>query len=248
MDKQTKQLAVLGGLVVIGGLVAAWQFGLFGGGEPEKPKTDPAAAAGTPTPTAPGGEPAPTTPSNPGGAQGVPGGPAPQTQDVDLDIPEPVVIPMPRYRWQWDNGGWEWENKPDIDRKSLAYDPLWVQNIDVVDPKRKEYIDNLKQEWVLDGLSETMQRVQTKDAEGNITEEDRPVLEAWFRGKKRPYGEKDRLTNTRFTIEKIFKNRVYQSEGSSDFKVRSGVDLAGDTGAKLTIFVGDDGRYAPENK
>ncbi|MCA8915850.1 MAG: hypothetical protein KDB90_10605 [Planctomycetes bacterium] len=245
MNKQTKQLIALGGLVLVAGVIAAWNFGLFGGGEPEKPAPDPAAAAGTPTPTPPAGEPAATTPS---AAGGVPGGPAPQTQDLDLEIPEPVTLVMPRYRWNWTNAGEDYVKSPDYDPKLAAYDPLWVQNIDVVDPKRKEYIDNLKQEWVLDGLTETMQRVTRKDADGNNVEQEEMVLEAWFRDKKRPYGEKDRLTNTRFTIEKIFKNRVYRSEGSSDFKVRSGVDLAGDTGAKLTIFVGDDGRYAPENK
>jgi hypothetical protein len=244
MNKQTKQLLALGVLVIIAGGVAAWNF--LGGDEPKQPAT-PNPAAATPSPTTPAGTPGTTpstTPSVPGGAPGA----APKTQDIDLDIPEEVKLQMPRYNWSWDNGGWKVESAPDVDRSLIAYDPLWVQNIDVVDPKRKEYIDNLKAEWILDGLIETMQRVSTKDADGNPVDVDKPVLEAWFRGKKRPYGEKDRLTNTRFTIDKIFNNRVYNSEGSSDFKVRSGVDLVGDTGAKLTIFVGDDRRYEDDGK
>ena len=239
MTKQTKQLLALGVLVVVGGVIGAWNLGLFGGeDEPVAPPVDPNAATATPTPTT-----TPVTPSGGTATPTTPGGPAPKVQETDLEIPDEVKISMPRYSWNWDNAGFRYEEDPANKGQLIAYDPLWVQNIDVVDPKRKEYIDNLKKEWVLDGLIETVQRVTREDADGNKEEVIVPVLEAWFRDKNRPYGEKDRLTNTRFTIDKIFKDRVYRLENGSDFKVRSGVDLAGDTGARLTIFVGDDGRY-----
>jgi hypothetical protein len=239
MTKQTKQLLALGVLVLVGGVIGAWNLGLFGGDETPAPAaTDPNAAAATPTPTTP-----PATPAGGPSAPTTPGAPAPTVQETDLEIPDEVNISMPRYNWNWDNGGQKFEDDPANKGALIAYDPLWVQNIDVVDPKRKEYIDKLKQEWVLDGLIETVQRVTREDENGNKVEVVVPVLEAWFKSKNRPYGEKDRLTNTRFTIDKIFKDRVYRLENGTDFKVRSGVDLAGDTGAKLTIFVGDDRRY-----
>ena len=64
------------------------------------------------------------------------------------------------------------------------------------------------------------------------------VIEAWFKDKARPYRELDRLTNTRFTIEKIFLSRVTENN-DGDKRVRAGVDLLGDTGAKITLFLGE---------
>ena len=126
-----------------------------------------------------------------------------------------------------------------------------VQNIDVVDPERKKYIEDLKEQWVLDGIIETKQRVPVVDEkgkpklgpDGEPIMEVRLVLEAMFKDRRRPYRVKDRLTNTRFTIKEIFTSRVYKIEGSDEIMIRDGVDLIGDTGANITLFLTDDTRY-----
>lgn len=242
MDKQTKQLIVLVALIVVAGGIAAF---VFLGGEDDVPP------AKTATPAAPATAATPTAPATaPAGAAATPGakpGAAPVVVEQDLDIPEPVKPTTPRYKWPWPDGK-AWTPGPN---EVAAFDPLLVQNIDVVDPKRREYIETLKKEWVLVGFLETTQEVPIlgedgkpeMDANGKPKTEVKRVLEAWFKDKRRPYREKDRLTNTRFTIEKIFLDRVYMSESGSDYKVRSGVDLLGDTGAKLTIFLADDDRH-----
>lgn len=443
MNKQTKQLVVLIVLVVALGGVAAWNFGVFGGDDPAPaPATDPAAAgpaaAGPANPTGqPAGQPA-AQPSQPGQPAAAPGQ-APQTVVQDLEIPEEVVITPPRYDWPVRRGGAD-----DIpDPRFPIFDPLKVQNIDVVDPDRKKYIEQLKEEWVLDGITVTVQKrvkiddtgkpmigesvmepkpatrmvpqldeyglpvfgpdgqavlveeviydrdaegnpilipainelgefdiddagnvkkvpkpkyVQAKDEDGNPVYDNRgnpvwemqpmyrngrrvvkrvplkiprqlmspdgeplrdangkpiiewvqayeqatdsegklrfdqdgnpvwvmetvrdesgevvmedgkpkmvpkmrmvadntpqtevvPVKEAWFKEKVRPFRELDRLTNTRFTIQEIFIERVYV-DGNGERRVRSGVDLLGDTGAKITLFLADDSRYEKED-
>ncbi|MBZ0135797.1 MAG: hypothetical protein K8I27_05450 [Planctomycetes bacterium] len=431
MDKKTKQLVILVVLIVVAGGVAVWRLGLFGGDDapPPAPAPAPVADAGTPTPvpTNPTGEP---TPAQPGGAPGQ----TPLTQNQDLDIPAEVTISPARYQWPIKRGG-----ATDLpDRNFPVFDPLHVQNIDVVDPDRKKYIEQLRAEWILDGITVTTQqrlkidatgkpmlgesimepkpqyvlvpqldenkqpvygadgqivmvkqpvyemkdgkvvmmddlddegnprrdesgkviqvpkpeyvqavdkngnpkydnngepvwemqekyrdgrrvvkmvplilprqvivdgqpqfddngkpvleteqvyepmldrngkpvfengepvyiKVQKKDEDGKpvVDENGKPVMvpkkkmvpdktpqtevveviEAWFTGKPRPFRELDRLTNTRFTIEKIFTERVYQQEGSGDKRVRSGVDLLGDTGARITLFLADDSRH-----
>lgn len=249
MDKQTKQLILLVGLIVVAGGVAAFVF--LGGDDPPPPPATDATATPTPTPTT-----GPVTPGTPNaGPSATPGaqpGAVPIVVEQDLEIPEPVKPTMPRYKWPWPDGKGHTPGPDDV----AAFDPLLVQNIDVVDPERREYIEKLKTDWVLVGIMETLQEVPVLDENGKpvMGEDGRPktevkrVLEAWFLDKRRPYREKDRLTNTRFTIEKIFLNRKYVSESGTDFKIRSGVDLAGDTGAKLTIFLADDDRYETENK
>jgi hypothetical protein len=242
MSKQTKQLIALIGLVVVAGGIAAFNF-LGGDDSPPPPATD-AAATPTPTPT-PAAGPAPA--GGPAATPGAQPGAAPVVVEQDLDIPEPVKPTMPRYKWPWPDG----KGYTPGPNEAASFDPLLVQNIDVVDPKRREYIETLKTEWVLVGFLETTQEVPVLGEDGKpvMDENGRPktevkrVLEAWFKDKRRPYREKDRLTNTRFTIEKIFLDRVYVSESGADFKIRSGVDLLGDTGAKLTIFLADDDRH-----
>lgn len=240
MDKQTKQLILLVGLIVVAGGIAAFVF--LGGEDTSAPPPPATGTEPTPTPT-PSGE---GTQPAPSGATAAPGA-TPVVVEQDLEIPEPVKPTMPRYKWPWPDGKGHTPGPDEL----AAFDPLLVQNIDVVDPERREYIETLKKEWVLVGIMETTQEVPVldengkpvMDENGNPRTEVKRVLEAWFLDKRRPYREKDRLTNTRFTIEKIFLNRKYVSESGMDFKIRSGVDLAGDTGAKLTIFLADDDRY-----
>lgn len=433
MTKQTKQLIALIVLVVLAGGFAVWRLDLLGGdAPPPAPATDPA-AGGAPAapggPVNPGGDPAAT----PGGQPATPGQ-TPQTQTTDLEIPDEVKLNPPRYEWPMKRGG-----ANDIpDPRFPVFDPLRVQNIDVVDPDRKKYIEQLRQEWVLDGITITIQErlkidktgkpmigesvmepkpvyelvpqlddnklpvygpdgevvlvkrpmyekdedgklvmmddlddqgnprrdargnvirvpkpvyeqkvdkdgnpvfengepvwvmqpkyrnghrvvkkiplilprqkivdgkpqfdengkpelvyapiyvqaldsegkpkfvngepvyemIQKKDEDGNLEYDDSdkpvmvpkpkmvedqtpqtevvPVKEAWFKDQIRPFRELDRLTNTRFTIAKIFEDRVYKQEGSGEIRVRSGVDLIGDTGAQITLFLADDSRH-----
>lgn len=433
MNKQTKQLIALIGLVVVAGIVAVWRLDLLGSDDPVPPPPpaggDQAAAGGPANPAGPT-----PTPAQPGGQPAGPGN-APVTQQQDLDIPDEAKLVPARYDWPVKGGG-----ASDIpDPRFPVFDPLHVQNIDVVDPTRKEYIEKLKEEWVLDGITITTQErlkidntgkpmigesvmepkpetrlvpqldengmpiygpdgevvlvkqivyetdengnvvmmddlddegnprrdarnnvikvpkpvyvqkrdkngkpevdedgnpvwvmqpkyragrrvikkvplilprqklvdgvpqfdengnpilvyeqiyeqeldadgkpkfengkpvykmIQKKDEAGNPVFDESgkpemapkpkmvedqtpqtevvPVKEAWFKDRLRPYRELDRLTNTRFTIERIFEERVYNQEGSTEFRVRSGVDLLGDTGARITLFLADDNRY-----
>lgn len=159
MNKQTKQLLALGGLVLVAGVVA--YFAVFRDDAPPKPANNPAPVnvpvAGTPTPTTTAG-PGSTTPAQPGG-------PAPVVAEQDLDIPEEMKITAREHIWQWSNSGRNFVPDPARNLFS-AFDPLWVQNIDVVDPTRRENIEAVKAEWILDGLIETLQNVQKLDADG----------------------------------------------------------------------------------
>jgi hypothetical protein len=162
MNKQTKQLLALGLLVLVGGGVAAWRLGLFGGDEKPKANNSPGpinAAEATPTPTGP-------TPAGPGPATpATPGGPTPVVADQDLEIPEDTKIVTREYTWPFSNGGKNFVAAPELNLFA-AFDPLMVQNIDVVDPSRREIIETVKAEWILDGLIETLQSVPKLDAEG----------------------------------------------------------------------------------
>jgi YD repeat-containing protein len=437
MNKDTKKLLVLVGLLVVLGGFAAWRLGVFGGDDPPPKKAaDPAQPA---QPAQPAGPTQPAGPNQPAaGPAAQPGQAAPEQ---DLEIPPELTPPPVRSEWPVRKGGAG--DAPDPNRR--VFDPLKVQNIDVVDPDRRKYIEDLKAEWVLDGITVTRQEVlkidatgkpmigesvmepkpmtemviqrdeftqivydpetgkarlveqivyeteivngvervvmteeldddgnvvldefrrpvmvpkpkyeQAVDENGNllwdeqgnpqwvmrvkydsqgrrvvkqvplilrrqvikdgkpvqdedgnpvyemeqiyepaVDDEGRPrftpngepiyvmipevdedgnevlgpdgrpvmvpkprmvpdttpqteiknVVEAWFKGKDRPFREKDRLTNTRFTIDRIFTERVYRTEGLGGVRVRSGVDLLGDTGARITIFLADDSRY-----
>jgi hypothetical protein len=163
MNKQTKQLIALGVLVIVGGGIAAWRLGVFGGDDAKPANTPapintPAAATPTPNPNAPAG-PGGTTPTTPGG------GAAPLAADQDLEIPEEAKITVREYTWPYPNGGKNFT--PDPARQLFAaFDPLMVQNIDVVDPTRRETILAVKAEWILDGLIETLQSVPKLDESG----------------------------------------------------------------------------------
>lgn len=412
MTKQTKQIIILIVLVVVAGIVAVFMLNR----EDEKPVAPPPANTGA-TPSAPGGTapaegagPTPIVPSAGPGA--TPAVEAPQ----DLDMPEPVKLTAPRYSWQWEAPvGGEGAKYGAVTGVYPPFDPLVVQNIDVVDPGRKKYIEELKSDWIIDGITITEQKrpildesgkqllgesvmvpkpktrkvarrdengevlfdengeavmedmivyepeldsrgnprvdengnpvyvqIPLLDDEGNevkdeagqvvmvpkpvyeqakdetgklLTKDGKPVwvmqpkydskgnrvvkqvqqvlrlqkievidgnktpifdeagqpvieekkvvdddgnpvmvaddtpqfevkkvIEVWFKDHRRPYREKDRLTNTRFIINKIFTNRVYQQEGGGT-RVRAGVDLLGDTGAKITLNLSDDARY-----
>lgn len=160
MNKQTKQLIALGGLVVVAGVVA-YVFVFKGEDLPEKVPANNAAKlaepAATPTPNSGTVKPG-TTPTTPGAA-------TPVVQDQDLEIPEPHKFTHTPYTWPFDNGGANFVARPE---KNIfaAFDPFLVQNIDVVDPQRREYIESLKQEWILDGLIETRQQLSIFDGAG----------------------------------------------------------------------------------
>ncbi|MCA8935340.1 MAG: hypothetical protein KDB68_03975 [Planctomycetes bacterium] len=413
MTKQTKQIIVLIVLVVVAGGVALFTLG--GGDDTPAPAPPPANTGATPS--TPGG----TTPAEGAGPTATvpnagPGAvPAAEVQQ-DLDMPEPVKLTPPRYSWQWEAPiGGEGAKYGAATGIFPPFDPLVVQNIDVVDPDRKAYIEELKAEWIIDGITITEQKrpvldengkqllgesvmvpkpktrkvarrdengevvfdetgkavmedvivyepeldsrgkprvdengnpvyvqIPLLDDDGNevkdeagevvmvpkpvyeqakdefgepVTQDGKPVwvmqpkydaagkrvvkkvqqvqrlqkieiidgkktpifddngqpvieeikvvdddgnpvmvpdntpqfevkkvIEVWFKDHRRPYREKDRLTNTRFIINKIFTNRVYEQEGGGT-RVRAGVDLLGDTGAKITLNLSDDARY-----
>jgi hypothetical protein len=162
MDKQTKQLIALGGLVVVAGIVA--YFFYFRGDDeatknPPKNATKPADPVTTPTPNSGTAQPgATTTPTTPGGTP-------PVVVDQDLEIPEDENIRIPEVTWKYENGGRNFVPQPE--RNILAaFDPFLVQNIDVVDPQRREYIESLKQEWILDGIIETKQELAVFGPDG----------------------------------------------------------------------------------
>lgn len=167
-------------------------------------------------------------------------------------MPEEAKISPSQDTWEWPSPAGGKDDTTDISTGGIRpFDPLMVQNIDVVDPERKKYIEDLKEQWVLDGIIETKQRVPVVDEkgkpklgpDGEPIMEVRLVLEAMFKDRRRPYRVKDRLTNTRFTIKEIFTSRVYKIEGSDEIMIRDGVDLIGDTGANITLFLTDDTRY-----
>lgn len=246
MNKQTKQMIALIGLIVVAGAVALWQFVLKGDDVPPPP---PASNVGTieiganPNAGTPGTGPA--NPNMPGGGA-VPAG----TPAVKSKYEAPGVIPPresftePDYKWTVlaPDSGENWEKERG--RQFWQYDPLFVQNLDVVEPDRKKYIDELKEQWQLDGITEMehIVKVEVLDAAGKpvlnaegqpVTREERQIVpEAWFRDRLRPYKEKDRLPGTRFVIEKIYRTPYGQ-----------GVSLRGDTGALIDMPLIKAGRY-----
>lgn len=254
MDKNKRNLILLVGLIIVAGGVAAWQFGLFKSDPPPAPPV-------TPPP------PAVATPAAPGTVPPAPGQPAPVVVEQDLPIPEKVAIRVTTYKWPVDapsnSSGWV----PGEGEK-YAYDPFMVQNIEVVDPDRAKYIDQIRADWIPDGISETWQWVQYRypvplldengkpvlDNEGNpkpdpdkpprIEEKWELVREAWFKGKRRPYRAGDRLTNTRFVIEMIILGDKYDVNHITKAIIR----LKGDTGAQLDLELAPASRYDDKGK
>lgn len=248
MNKQQKQLIVLVVLIVVGGGVAAWQLKLFGGDDP---------APAPPSNVGPlqiGNNPNPSANPNPGAGSnpnvGVGGQPASAAAAVKSKYETPGQIPtkesvvVPTYTWTVNapDSGENWEKERG--RAFWQYDPLFVQNLDVVEPDRKKYIDELRAQWVLDGITEMehIVKVEEKDEQGKpildaegrprLREEKQRVLEAWFQGRTRPFKEKDRLPGTRFVIEKIYSTTAGK-----------GILLRGDTGALIDMPLIKSGRY-----
>lgn len=248
MNKQQKQLIALVVLIVVAGGFAVWRLGLLGGDEPAVvpgTNTTPVDTAANPNP---GANPNPATGTNPNiGA----GGPAAPAKPLVKDKHEaPGVLPtresvvLTEYDWtvKAPDSGENWEKERG--RAFWQYDPLFVQNLDVVEPDRKKYIDELRAQWVLDGITEMehIVKVEVKDAEGKpvldaegrpvTREEKQRVMEAWFQGRTRPFKEKDRLPGTRFVIEKIYSTPAGK-----------GISLRGDTGALIDMPLIKSGRY-----
>jgi len=134
--------------------------------------------------------------------------PVAPAEPVDKPMPGEVEISQPQGEW---TGG---------------IDPLRVQNIDVMDPDRKQYIEQLKSSALIEAIV-------------HVTAPDGRVLPAVkFKGMDKPLFEGERVPNTEFRIRRIFENRVYKL-GNERF-VRSGVDVQGDTGAIITLFLPDN--------
>jgi hypothetical protein len=153
--------------------------------------------------------------------------------EVDTSLAMPPVGPLPSFQvrhWPEETaGGRYWAPRRG---EAMPYDPLRIQNIDVVDPGRREHLDRIRSDWRLVGITETWRWVTVLDEQGepvlnengDVTREYRKVWEAFFEGRTRPLGENDRLPGTRFTIEEI---RITPE--------RAFVRLRGDTGAELDL-------------
>jgi hypothetical protein len=209
MDKQKKQLIILLVLVIAAGGVALWQFVLKGDGKTSAPATtDPKAA--TPAPQPKGGTPGtakgPTQPANT----------APVTVVEDLPIPLDEKPRERRFQWPVQGGGKKTE------KGAWPFDPLFVMNLDVVNPEMRKEIDALRTDWVPDGITITTQRVRVENVKRNEAGvviaieqhwEEKPVIECWFQGERAPFKVDDRLTGTRYTIEEIiFGKEIWRSE------------------------------------
>jgi len=243
MNKQTKQLALLGGLVIAAGIVA--YFTMFNDPAPTPPPADnsaaPAPAAGAPGP-APAAQP---TPGQPAPAPGTAPGAAPVVSNEPLPMPKEEQFSTVTYTWKYpvlnpgpSVGGFAW----DWPKRGVGnpFDPLHVANLDVVAPDRKLYIERVRSEWVIEGVTITPQQVLKTndkgepelDSEGNKQYQKMDVKEAWFRGKRRPYKAGERLTGTRFTVDEIIQN-----------KEKTSVKLRGDSGEELELELAIPGRY-----
>lgn len=245
MDKQTKQLAALGALVVVAGIVAYFMY--FKGPSTTAPADNTAAATppatGAPAPgpaPAPGAGTAAPAGAAPGAATpGAPAGPVVLTAADALPMPKPEQLPSITYTWKADDHYGEYGVHV-FKAGDMRFDPLHVQNIDVVDPDRRQYIEKIKKDWIIEGVTETWQQVAVteengqpkKDAEGKPVLEKRLVKEAWFQGIRKPYKEGDRLPATRFVIKKIVRTTLETS-----------VQLIGDNGEELKLELSPPTRY-----
>jgi hypothetical protein len=134
----------------------------------------------------------------------------------DLPIPADEKPRERRFQWPETGGG------KNTEKGNWPFDPLFVMNLDVVNPEMRKEIDALRADWVPDGITITPQlvRVETIKPAGpaggvSIEQhwEEKPVIECWFRGQRAPFKVDDRLTGTRYTIEEIvFGKEVWRSE------------------------------------
>jgi hypothetical protein len=252
MNKQQKQLIVLVVLIVVGGGVAAWQLKLFGGDTPPNTTASNVGAINIAANPNPGAGPTPGPGANPNltvgaaGQAGTQGAAAAVVSKYQTpgELPAKETVVVPTYTWTVSapDSGENWEKERG--RAFWQYDPLFVQNLDVVEPDRKKYIDELRAEWILDGITEMEHIVKVElkddqgktilDAEGNAVtrDEKQKIPEAWFQGRTRPFKEKDRLPGTRFVIEKIYSTPMGK-----------GILLRGDTGALIDMPLIKSGRY-----
>lgn len=135
-------------------------------------------------------------------ACGKPPEPGPEGSWVILDQPTPTETNVEEADHAWSSND----------------DPLWVANIDVVDPTRSKYVEELRagisEERAaaekLDGITVTIRRTRLIDEEG------RPILDAdgdpkehiewikeyWFKGSDEPNHEGDEVKGTGFVIPK----------------------------------------------
>lgn len=235
MSKQNKQLIALVGLIIVAGIVA-YVFIFRDSAPPPPPANNTPAPAPAPAGPAPG---APATPGQPAPAPG--GGPAaPVISTEPLPMPKDEPLPVVTYSWKIAGplGGVNHDRKdPKIEQ---PFDPLHVQNLDVVAPERQQYIARIKQDWVIEGITITPQMVVKKNAKGEAELDEsgnkvyvkENVKEAWFKSKRRPYKAGERLTGTRFVVEEIIQNRD-----------KTSVKLRGDNQEELELELAVPGRY-----
>jgi hypothetical protein len=241
MNKQTKQAIILGGLLVVLGGFALYTF-VFKGDAP-KPAAATNAAVTHPPTTPP---PAPGQPAAAPGQPAVAGQPAAVAAGPEVPLPIPAEPDKdPDGKFRYGDQGFTWEISGDATAIAAAYDPLHVQNLEVVEPGRRKYIENFRAAWVIEGVTEFSQYMKVldedknpkKDAEGKDMMEWRLVREVWFKGKTRPYREDDRLTLTRFTIKKIIRNLIEPGP------IETAVEIEGDNGEKLKLVLAKPDRY-----
>lgn len=146
MDKQKKQLIIL--VVLLAGLggFALYQFGVFDGEPEPAPQQQKSAEAGA----------EPAAPPAPAGSAG-----APVVADQDLELPtELFEFKAKEYLWTpavgREGGGRDWEPG---EGELLPFDPLRVKNVDIVNPELRRYIDEVKKNWVVVGITRTWQLV-----------------------------------------------------------------------------------------
>lgn len=234
MSKQNKQLIALVGLIVVAGIVA--YFMVFRGDTPPPPP--PADNTAPPTPAGP----APAAPATPGQPAPAPAGgaAAPVVSNEPLPMPKDEPLPVVTYSWKVAGklGGLDHDRKdPKIEQ---PFDPMHVQNLDVVAPERQQYIARIKADWVIEGITITPQMIVKKNAKGEAELDENGkkiyvkenVKEAWFKNKRRPYKTGERLTGTRFTVEEIIQNRD-----------KTAVKLRGDNQEELELELAVPGRY-----
>ncbi|MBX3473643.1 MAG: hypothetical protein KF754_04610 [Planctomycetes bacterium] len=241
MSKQTKQLIALVAIVVVGGGAVVY-LNFF----KDKPPATP--AANNAPAVAPDPAPAPTPPPVGGAtAAGPVGGPAPLSSTEALPMPKEDKPTTLSFTWKFPVvekgltlGSFHHDPKKRIPGAEYPFDPMHVMNLDVVAPERRLYIDRIRNEWVIEGVTVTPQmvlRLNDKgepdlDENGNKVWEKKQVPEAWFKGKRRPYKTGDRLTGTRFTVEEIILTRA-----------KTSVKLRGDNQEELELELAIPGRY-----
>ncbi|MCL4730261.1 MAG: hypothetical protein KJ044_07510, partial [Planctomycetes bacterium] len=199
---------------------------------PPAPAQNPPAAQNPPSAQQPpAGTPGPGTPGAAGPAV---------ASNEPLPMPKAEEIPSVTYTWPVAPGvgGFNWDFKDFT--KEQPYDPLRVQDLYVVAPERRQYIDKIRQDWVLEGISITPQHVLKVNErgepelspEGKRQYEKKDVREAWFKGKRRPYKAGERLTGTRFVVTEVVQTRD-----------KTSVKLRGDNGEELELELAIPSRY-----